>query len=66
MDGYLQLLETAKKQYQHFVEISELYELLTKNGDVPPRYQPPDPENPLTTNEISICRINRFLPDFHS
>ncbi len=52
---YLKTLEKVKKQYQQYVEVSKLYELPTNIAENPVRYQPPSPENPLTTNAIRIA-----------
>ena len=58
LDDYLKTLEKVKKQYQQYVEISELYKLPTclptqarqvQKEDEPVQYQPPSPEHPLTT-----------------
>ena len=65
MDAYLKSLETAKKQYQQYVEIRQICELVS-DVDEPEKSTPPSPESPLTTNEVSICQIDRFLTDFHS
>ena len=53
-DDYLRILEEVKKQYQQYVEVSELYKLPTRKEPEPMRYQPPSPEHPLTTNTIRI------------
>ena len=54
MDDYLKLLETAKKQYQQYVEIRQLCELVMNLEEEPVRYLPPTPEHPLTTKELRI------------
>ena len=51
---YLKTLEEVKKQYQQYVEVSELYKLPIHKKEEPVRYQPPSPEHPLTTNRTSI------------
>ncbi len=65
MDDDLSLLETAKDQYQQYVEIRRLCELVS-DDDEPEKSHPPSPEDPLTTNEISISQMDRFLHDVHS
>ncbi len=52
-DDYLETLEVVKKQYQQYVELSELYKLPTfqKEEGQP---QPPTPEYPLTTNKFCV------------
>ena len=52
-DDYLKTLEEVKKQYQQYVEISELYKLPMQKEE-PVQYQPPSMEYPLTTNAIRI------------
>ncbi len=54
LDDYLKTLEEVKKQYQQYVEVSELYKLPTQKEEKPVQYQPPSPEHPLTTNTIRI------------
>ena len=53
-DDYLKTLEEVKKQYQQYVEVSELYKLPIQKEEEPVQYQPPSPEHPLTTNTIRI------------
>ena len=53
-DDYLRTLEEVKKQYQQYVEVSELYTLPIQKEEEPVQYQPPSPEHPLTTNTIRI------------
>ena len=53
-NDYLRTLEKVKKQYQQYVEVSELYTLPIHKEEETIRYRPPSPENPLTTNEIRI------------
>ncbi len=62
MDDDLSLLETAKDQYQQYVEIRRLCELVS-DDDEPEKSHPPSPEDPLTTNEISICHIDWPIQD---
>lgn len=53
-DDYLKTLETVKKQYRQYVEVSELYKLPIQKEEETIRYYPPSPERPLTTNRIHI------------
>lgn len=49
-DSYLETLEIVKKQYQQYVEVSELYELPKQKEKDVIRYEPPSPSRPLTSN----------------
>jgi len=51
---YLKTLEKVKKQYQQYVEVSELYKLPIQKKDETVQYEPPSPEHPLTTNTFRI------------
>ncbi len=53
-DDFLKTLEEVKKQYQQYVEVSELYALPIQKEEEPVQYEPPSPEHPLTTNRIRI------------
>lgn len=53
-ESYLKTLEEVKRQYQQYVEISELYDLSIQNEEETIQYQPPSPDHPLTTNSIRI------------
>ena len=53
-ENYLKTLEEVKRQYQQYVEVSELYKLPTQEKEEILQYQPPSPEHPLTTNAIRI------------
>ena len=53
-DDFLNTLEEVKKQYQQYVEVSELYKLPIQKEEEPVQYEPPSPEHPLTTNRIRI------------
>ncbi len=53
-DDYLKTLEEVKKQYQQYVEVSELYKLPIQKAEEETQYQPPTPERPLTTNTFHI------------
>ena len=43
LDDYLKTLEEVKKQYQQYVEVSELYKLPMQKAEKPVQYQPPQP-----------------------
>lgn len=50
-DDYLNILEKTKKQYQQYVEVSEIYKLPTQKEEEEPVQDPiPSPEHPLTSN----------------
>lgn len=51
---YLKTLEEVKKQYQQYVEVSELYKLTVQKKEETIQYEPPSPEHPLTTNTFRI------------
>ena len=51
---YLKTLEVVKKQYLHYLEVSEICKLPLHEEKELVRYQPPSPEHPLTTNRIRI------------
>ena len=53
MDGYLELIGTAKKQYQRYVEICQLCELAV-DDNAPEKSWPPSLEDPSRTNEILV------------
>ena len=53
-ESYLKTLEEVKRQYQQYVEVSELYNLPIQNEEEIIQYQPPSPDHPLTTNSIRI------------
>ena len=53
-EQYLKVLEEVKKQYQQYVEISDLYKLSNSKNPESIRYQPPSQEHPLTTNKTRI------------
>lgn len=54
LDDYLKTLEEVKKQYQQYVEVSELYKLPIQQKEEIVHYQPPSLEHPLTTNRINV------------
>ena len=51
---YMKTLEEVQKQYQQYMEVSELYKLPIQMEEEPVQYQPPSPEHPLTTNTVRI------------
>ncbi len=51
-DDYLKTLEEVKKQYQQYVEVSELYKLPMQKDAEPLQHQPPSIDHPLTTDTI--------------
>ena len=53
-DDYLKTLEEVKKQYQQYVDVSELYKLPTFQKEEEQQFQPPTPENPLTINTFRV------------
>ena len=53
-DNYRRTLEEVKKQYEQYVEVSELYKLPIQKAEEKTQYQPPSFEHPLTTNSIRI------------
>ena len=60
-EAYLKMLEEVKKQYQQYVEVSELYELPIQKEEEPVQYQPASPEHPLTTNRIYTARVRQMV-----
>ncbi len=50
----LQTLEEVKKQYEQYIELSELYKLPTQQESEPTQYQPPTLNHPLTTNTFIL------------
>ena len=53
---YLDEMENAKKQYEQYMEISEIYKLPIFQVIPEPQYAPPSVENPLTTNQITLTK----------
>ena len=53
-DDYLETLEVVKKQYQQYVEVSDLYKLPTFQKEEEGQPQIPTPEHPLTTNTFRV------------
>lgn len=50
---YLAELAKVQKQYDQYVEVSDLYKLPTFQAEPDPQYQNPSPDNPLTTSRIA-------------
>ena len=50
---WLAALEQAKRLYQQYAEVSELYKLPRVRRIKVIRYRPPSLEHPLTTNRLS-------------
>ena len=48
---FVELLEDAKKQYEEYLELSKVYALPDRQEKAV-QYEPPSPNNPLTTNGI--------------
>ena len=55
--NYLHTLEKVKRQYQQYVEVSELYKL-PRQAEAEPQYVPPSIDNPLTSNSSLLTRDN--------
>ena len=53
-EDYLKTLEEVKKQYQQYMEVSELYTLPIQREEKPIEYQPASLEQPLTTNSAHV------------
>jgi len=53
---YLKILEEAKKQYEPYISLGELCDLLESMEDEQVEYMPPSPDNPLTTNKFRLPR----------
>jgi len=54
-DDYLKILEETKKQYQQYVELSKLCDLLESIEKERMEYLPPSFDNPLTTNKFCVA-----------
>ena len=54
--NYLAEMESAKKQYEQYIEISQIYQLPIFQSVQEPQYAPPSIENPLTTNQITLTK----------
>ena len=53
-DDYLNTLKEVERQYQQYIDVSELYKLPNHTEQESIQYQPPSLEHPLTTNTIHI------------
>ena len=53
---YLAEMEKAKKQYEQYIETSQIYQLPIFQSKPEPQYAPPSIENPLTTNQITLAK----------
>lgn len=53
-EDYLMTLEEVKKQYQQYVEVSELYSLPTQKEEEALLSQPASLDKPLTTNWVHV------------
>ena len=53
-EDYLMTLEEVKKQYQQYVEVSELYSLPTQKEEEALLSQPASLDKPLTTNSVHV------------
>ena len=53
-EEYLLTLETVKKQYEEYVEISDIFNLPYRQNETQVTYQPPGKEHPLTSNTIHL------------
>jgi len=54
-DDHLKVLEETKKQYQPYVELGKLCDLLASREEEQVEYVTPSPDNPLTTNKFRIA-----------
>ena len=52
---YLETLEETKKQYQPYVSLGKLCDLLESMEEEQVEYVPPSFDNPLTTNKFRIA-----------
>lgn len=52
---YLVEMEKAKKQYEQYLKVSEIYKLPIFQSIPAPQYMPPSIESPLTTNKITLA-----------
>ncbi len=53
-DYYLRTLERIQKQYQQYLEVSELYKLPTQRKSKTLQYVDPTLDHPLTVNTLRI------------
>ena len=59
-DDYLRTLEEVKKQYEQYVEVSELCKLPIQRAKEEAQCHPPSLEHPLTTNSIELLEPGRI------
>ncbi len=55
--NYLEVLEEVKKEYQQYVELRKVCELVDQKEKEETQYLPPSPKNPLTTNRFRVRQI---------
>lgn len=55
--NYLKVLEEIKKEYQQYVELKKVCDLVDQKEKEEPLYLSPNPENPLTTDRFCGWRI---------
>lgn len=55
--NYLEVLEEIKREYQQYVELRKVCELVDQKEKEEPLYLPPSSENPLTTDRFCLRRI---------
>ncbi len=53
-DDYMNTLKEVERQYQQYIDVSELYKLPNHMEQDSIQYQPPSLEHPLTTNTVHI------------
>lgn len=51
------VLEEVKKEYQQYVELRKVCDLVDQKEKEEPLYLSPNPKNPLTTNRFRVRRI---------
>ena len=55
--NYLKVLGEIQREYQQYVELRKVCDLVDQKGKEEPLYLSPSPENPLTTDRFCIRRI---------
>lgn len=55
--NYLKVLEEVKREYQQYVKLRKVCDLVDQKEKEETLYLPPNPENPLTTNRFRVRRI---------
>ena len=53
---YLAEMKKAKKQYEQYIETSQIYQLPIFQSMQEPQYAPPNIENPLTTDKVTMTK----------